>query len=88
MIVQFDEEWGVIRLRKEVDEMPYEVIPIEDLLDAWEKQKAEMTTEESSTVETGLCASCKRENCVQKTERIDECNGYIRDTEQTDCPWK
>lgn len=40
MIVEYDEEYACVELKKiSFDEKPYEVIAIEDLLDAWESQK-------------------------------------------------
>ena len=45
MVVYWDEEYASIKLYHDLpdvrDDKPYEVIPIEDLLDAWEKQKKE-----------------------------------------------
>ena len=33
---------------------------------------------------TGLCAKCGRDDCEQKTEHIDKCNGYIEHQERSE----
>lgn len=81
MIVKYDEEFFSIKLRKDIGEKPYEVIPIDELLEVWEDHKRAEQTERCYTKEDVIRAINNVKNGYGMTKTAEEIVENLPQTE-------
>lgn len=95
MVVEYDEERFALMLRKDINEEPYEVIHIEDLLALWEQNKPKRDGIQADPYfARKVCSKCQRYPC-NSTKKCIEVNledmvikYWLFAEKQTDCAWK
>ena len=85
MVVEYNDEYCKIILRKDINTEPYEVIDIVDLLEVWEKHKAD--TPQTDIHGITDCDFCKHGSEEWDSEACDGCcnaNNHFEPKEQTE----
>ena len=83
MVVEYNDEYCKIMLRKDINTEPYEVIDIVDLLEVWEKHKAD--TPQTDLGKPIECDGCGEHICIG-CEHQEKKEAWRK--AQTDCGWK
>ena len=88
MIITYDEDNGVVSLRKtSIKEEPYDSIHIEDLVEIWQKSKSDTSQTDMPKCRNGrYYKSCEYEDNCNPTvcfKALDEFQEAV-----TDCAWK